>query len=29
MNEKKYEKLGFEGLNQRVLDLNSFIKDLR
>ena len=29
LNEKKYEKMGFEGLNQRVVDLNKFISDLR
>jgi len=29
LNEKKYEKMGFEGLNQRVMDLNKFIIDLR
>lgn len=29
LNEKKYEKMGFDGLNQRVMDLNKFIIDLR
>ncbi len=29
LNEKKYEKMGLEGLNQRVMDLNQYIQDLR
>ncbi len=28
-SEKRQEKVGFEGLNQRVTDLNAFVKELR
>jgi hypothetical protein len=29
LNKKKYEKMGFDGLNRRVHDLNSLIAELR
>jgi hypothetical protein len=28
-SEKRQERVGFEGLNQRVTDLNAFVKELR
>jgi hypothetical protein len=28
LNEKKYEKIGVQGLNQRIIDLNTYVKDL-